>query len=237
MPEVDRAQQREERGQHHQRRRDHAGLGCGIVLCLGLVGAGIGNAEHDQEQRHQRSHRAGHDQRAVAADRGDESCDDRRCHRAAEEAGKGMDREGAAHPRLIHMGRQDRVVGRMIDAVGEAEQHGTDDQRGVAEMQAESDQRTAADGQPDQQDLARADMVGKVTDRRLGQARHHREHRQRETELDIADAELLLQEWEQHRQHEDMEMADPMGDRNPGQGAQRAVGSRLLRCGQNVDHC
>ncbi|GCC48570.1 hypothetical protein chiPu_0032566, partial [Chiloscyllium punctatum] len=29
------AQQREERGQHHQRRRDHAGLGCGIVLCLG----------------------------------------------------------------------------------------------------------------------------------------------------------------------------------------------------------
>ena len=58
-------------------------------------------------------------------------------------------------------------------------------------MQAEQDQREAAEREADQQDLARADMVDEIADRRLGQAGHHREHGQREAELDIADAELL----------------------------------------------
>ena len=103
-------------------------------------------------------------------------------------------------------------------------------------MQAEHDQRAAADAEADQQHLAGADMVGEIADRRLGQAGDHAEHGQREAELDIADAELRLQERKQHRQHEQMEMADPMRDRNRRQRAQRAVGLHLLRCGQNVDH-
>src|SRR5207253_9221171 len=56
------------------------------------------------------------------------------------------------------------------------------------------------------------------------------------TELDIADAELLFKERKQHRQHEEMEMADPMGDRNRSERAQRSVRFGVLRCGQNVDH-
>ena len=89
--------------------------------------------------------RAGHDQRAETADRCHQRGHDGRRHRAAEEARKGVDRERAAHPRFIHMRRQDRIVARMIDAVGEPEQRGADDQRGVAQMQAEHDQRQAAD--------------------------------------------------------------------------------------------
>ncbi len=104
-------------------------------------------------------------------------------------------------------------------------------------MQAEHDQREAADGEADQQHLAGADMIGEIADRGLRQPGHHAEHGQRKAKLDIADAELLLQEREQHRQHEQMEMADPMGDRNPRQRAKRAASDfSLLRCGENVDH-
>ena len=98
-------------------------------------------------------------------------------------------------------------------------------------MQAEHDEREAADGEADQEDLAGADMVGKITHRRLGQAGDDSEHGQRETEFDIADAELAFEEREQHRQHQQMEVADPMRRRNQDQRAQRGVRLRLLRCG------
>ena len=169
-----------------------------------------------------RTDRTGHDQRAEAADRRHQRGHDRGRDRAAEEARKRVDRKRAAHPPYIHMRRQDRIVAGVIDAVGKPEQRGAHDQRGVAQMHAEHDQRQAADGKADQQHLARADMVGEIADRRLRQAGDHAEHGQRETELDIADAELCLQERKQHRQHEQMEMADPMGDRNRRQRAQRS---------------
>ena len=95
---------------------------------------------------------------------------DRWRHRAADEAGKGVDRKRAAHPRFVHMRRQDRVIGRVIDAVGEAEQRGADDQRRIAQMHAEPDQRKAAEAKPAQEDFARADVVGEIADRRLRQA-------------------------------------------------------------------
>ena len=78
-------------------------------------------------------------------------------------------------------------------------------------MQAEHDEREAAEAKPQQQDFAGADMVDDIAERRLGQARDHREYGQREAQFDIADAELRFQEGKQHRQREDMEMAHPMG--------------------------
>lgn len=103
-------------------------------------------------------------------------------------------------------------------------------------MQAEHDQGEAAQRQPHQQDLAGADMIGEITDRRLRQAGCDGEHGQREAKLNIADAELLLEKGEQHRQHQHMKMTDPMGRRNRHQRAQLFVRLRLLRCGQNVGH-
>ena len=91
-----------------------------MMLCLrrcatvgsAIGGTGIGNADDHQQQRHQRADRAGHDQRAEAADRRHQRGHDRGRDRAAEEARKGVDRKRAAHPPDIHMRRKDRVVGR-----------------------------------------------------------------------------------------------------------------------------
>ncbi len=200
------------------------------AIDLAVGGAGIGNADDDQQQRHQRAHRACHDQGAMASGHCNQRSHNGGRDRAAEETGKGVDRKGAAHARRIHVRRQDRIIGRMIDAVGEPEQHGARDQPAVTEMQAEHDQCKAAQRQAHQQDFAGADMIGEIAHRRLGQAGYHGEHGQREAELDIADAELLLQKREQHRQYHQMEMTDPMRRRNRGQRAQRCVRLCLLRC-------
>ena len=79
-------------------------------------------------------------------------------------------------------------------------------------------------------------MIGEIAGRRLRQPGDEAEHGERKAKLDIADAELLLQERKQHRQRENMEMAEPVRDRNRRQRAQRAVGFRLSRSGENVDH-
>jgi hypothetical protein len=56
-------------------------------------------------------------------------------------------------------------------------------------------------------------VIGKVSDRRLRQAGSDGENGERKAQLDIADAELGLEKGKQHRQHEHVEMADPMGRR------------------------
>jgi len=188
------------------------------------------------KQRDNRTRRAGCDQRAMASDHCHQRRHDGGRDGAAEETCEGMDRKGAAHARLIHVGRKDRIIGWMINAVGKSQQHCAGDQPGIAQMQAEHDQREAAHREAHQQDFAGADMIGQIADRRLRQAGCHGEDGQRKAEFDVADAEPYLQKGEQHRQHEYVEMADPMRRRNRGQGAQRFVSLRLLRCGENVDH-
>ena len=210
-------------------RRPHA-----IDLAIG--GARVGNADDDEQQRHQWAHCTGHDQGAIAAGHRNQRGHDGGRHRAAEEAGKSVDRKCAAHARLIDVGRKDRIIGRMIDAVGEPQQHRAGNQPAVTEMYAEHDQREAAKRQAHQQDLAGADMVGKIAHWCLRQGGYDGEHGQREAKLEVVDAELFFQKGEQHRRHREMEMADPMGRRNRSQRAQRGVRLGLLRCGHNVDH-
>ncbi len=211
-------------------------LRCRHTIDLAIGGADIGNADGNEQQRHQRAHRAGHDQGTIASGHRNQPRHDGGCDGAAEEAGKGVDRKCAAHARLIHVGRKDRIIGRMIDAVGKPQQHGACDQPSITEMQAEHDQREAAEREAHQQDFAGADMVGKIAHWCLGQGGYDGEHGQRKAKLDVADAELFFEKREQHRRHHEMEMADPMGRRNPSQRAQRGVGLGLLRCGHNVDH-
>src|SRR6266702_502515 len=138
--------------------------------------------------------------------------------------------------RPIDVGRKDRIIGRMIHAVGEPQQHRAGNQPAVTEMYAEHDQREAAKRQAHQQDLAGADMVGNIAHWRLRQGGYDGEHGQREAKLEVVDAELFFQKGEQHRRHREMEMADPMRRRNTSQRAQRGVRLGLLRCGHNVDH-
>ena len=103
-------------------------------------------------------------------------------------------------------------------------------------MDAEHDQGKAAEGEAHQQDFAGADAIAEIAHRRLGQAGYDGEYRERKAEFDIADAELLFEKGKQHRQHEQMKMADPMRRRNRKQRAQRGVRLRLTRCGQYIDH-
>src|SRR6185295_2124279 len=103
-------------------------------------------------------------------------------------------------------------------------------------MDTEHDKGAAAEREADQQYLAGADVVGKIADRRLGQAGYDGEHREREAEFDVADAESFLEKRKQHRQHEQMKMADPMRRRNCDQRAQRGIRLRLARRGQYIDH-
>ena len=140
------------------------------AIGLAIGRAGIGKIHRDHEQRHRGADRARHHQCAEAADRCHQRRHDRGRHRAAEEAGKGVDRKRAAHPRFIHVRRQDGVIGGVIDAVGKPEQRRAEQQRGVAEMQAQHDQRQAAEAKAGQQHLSGADVIGEIADRRLRQA-------------------------------------------------------------------
>ena len=147
-PGIGKTEQHEEDGQHDDCRGHDILLRCRYSIDRAVGGAGVGYAHDKQQQRDSRSNRSGHDQGAVAAGRGDQRRHDGGRDRAAEESGKGMDRKRAAHARFIHMGRQDRIVGRMIDAVGKAQQRRAGDQPGIAQMDAEHDQGEAADGKP-----------------------------------------------------------------------------------------
>ena len=172
----------------------------------------------------------------MAAGKSNQRRDDCGSDRAAEKTGKRMNRKCAAHARFVHVGGKDRIIRRVIDAIGQPQQHRARNQPGITQIKAQHDQRQPADGEADQQDFARADMIGKVTHGRLRHSGDHRKHGQRKAKLDIADAELLFQEGEQHRQREDVKMAEPVRNRNRRQRPQRAVGFRVSRSGENVDH-
>jgi hypothetical protein len=189
-----------------------------------------------KKKRHQRAGHARGDHRAVAPDRGHQGRHDGWRHRSAKKSGEGVDRKCAAHPRFVHVRREYRVIGRMINAVGQSQERGAYEQRGIAQMYAECDQRSAAEAKAHQQNLPCTEMVGEITNRGLGQAGTHRRNRQCKAEFDIADIEFLFQEGKQHRQHENMEMAHPMGRRYRAQRAELFVFDGLLRCGQNIGH-
>ena len=69
-------------------------------------------------------------------------------HAAAEIAREGMDRERLAHALAVDRGRQDRIVGRVIDSVGDAEQGIADQEHPVARQQGRDADRDAAQVRP-----------------------------------------------------------------------------------------
>ena len=240
-PGIRQTEQREEDRKHDDCRRHHVDARSARAGRSGFGCSGIRRVGDHEQYGNERPDRAGHDQRAVPANGGDKRNHDGRRDGAAEKSGEGMDRECAAHARLVHMCGEDGIVGGMVDAVGEAEQRGARDQPGIADVKTEHDQRKTAHAEAADQDIAGTDAVDQITDRRLRKTGNDREHRQRKAEFDKADAELLLQEREQHRQHQQMEMTDPVRDGDHAEGAQRAVrccpvGCRLICGGRNVDH-
>ena len=205
----ERQRQQDRRGQQQAPAADRRSIARGARAPRRDVGAQRIAARQHQRGHHQPG-RARQQQRQLPADQRGQPDDQGRRQREAGIAAEGVDRERAAHPPAVDRGREDRVVGRMEHAVAEAGDHHQQQQHRVGgpdadEPDAEAEQREAAD-----QDAARAEAVDEEADRRLGQAGRAVEHREREAELDVADAELAPEQREQGRQDQDVEMAEEM---------------------------
>ena len=133
-----------------------------------------------------------------------------RRHRGAEEAREDVQRKCLAGALVRDELREDRVIGRMIDAVRNAEQREHRDQQ--PERRDKPDDREAhrAEHEARDQHRARTDPVDQEARRRLAQRGRDVEGGQREAEFGVADAVELADERKQRRQHQNVEMADEM---------------------------
>ena len=128
-----------------------------------------------------------------------------------------VDGERTAHPVFIDAGRKQRVIGRMVDAVGEAGEAHRNQQPAVAREQTQRKETAAAEDQPERQHLAGAEAVDCESQRRLHQGRDDVENAERKAQLDEAHPHLVRQDRQQRRQGHDVQMADQVGAGNLGQ--------------------
>ena len=99
----------------------------------------------------------------------------------------------------------------MKNGVGQPDKHHRQQHCRIGRRETETEIGEARDQQPEHQHPARADPVDQIADRQLRGDPDDAGGRQCETQLDKTDAELRLQEREQRRQHEMLEMVDEMG--------------------------
>ena len=130
-------------------------------------------------------------QRRAPVHEGEHQGDGGRRQREAEIAGEGVEREGAAHEALVDAPGQDRVIGRMDDAVPHA---GQDRQR--QDHRKGRRQAHRGDGERHQQGAAdqegpRAVAVHPEAHRRLERRRGRAHQRHRQAERGVGHAELL----------------------------------------------
>ena len=131
-----------------------------------------------------------------------------------------MDGEGAAHAGFADAAREDGVVAGVVDGVGDAGEGGGDEQDGVVGEDPDHGEGGAAEQQAGEEDLAGAEAVDGVAHRRLHQGGDDVVDGQRQAELDVADAEGGLEQREQRRQHEHVDVADQVGGADGGEGAE-----------------
>ena len=128
-----------------------------------------------------------------------------------------MNGKGAAHAALVDAAREHRVVGRVVDAVGEARQAHRDQQPSVGRQHPEREEARTAQQQPEGQHPARTEAVDGEAQRRLHQRRDDIEHAEREAQFDEAHPHLVRQQRQQRRQRHDVQVADQVGSGNLAQ--------------------
>ena len=101
-----------------------------------------------------------------------------------------MDRKGAANAGGGNPGREDRVIGRMEHAVGEAQQRHRQQQARIGRRKAKTDKSHRAGDESEHQHPPRADAVDEEPDRQLRADRQDIGDGQGKAELDKANAEL-----------------------------------------------
>ena len=182
----------------------------------------VGQQVH--EQRDGQTDAPGDDERRLDPAEGGKGQKDGRRDGTAEEAGKGVNREGAADPRLGDAVGEDRIVGGVIDAVGKAGQNGGDQQPWIGGDEGDGEEGEAAEDEAGDQHRPRTDAVDEKAGRRLSQAGDDVEGGERQPEIEEADVEALLEQRQQHRQHHNVEMADEMRRRDRQQRLRLAAG-------------
>ena len=136
----------------------------------------------------------------------------RRRHHPSGIAREDVDAEGAALALRAHLGRHDRVIGRVEDGNPDAGDQGDRHQPPVAREQGDQRQRRGLQDQPGEQHRPRADPVDQDAGRELGDAGGDRQHREEQAEIGPAHREIPLDQGKQRRQHQHVEMAEPVAD-------------------------
>ena len=180
--------------------------------------------QEEDEERSCQADAPGDGERRLEPAEGGKRQEDRRSDGAAEEAGKGVDRERATDPGLGDAVGEDRVVGRVIDAVGKAGHDGRKPEPLVGGDEPDREDGQPAEDEPGDEHRSRADAVDEEARRRLGQAGDDVEGGERQPEIEEADVEPLLEQRQHHRQDHDVEMADQVRRRHRQQGLRLASG-------------
>ena len=214
------AEQDEEEDEAQQRRGEERGTAAGrrppAVPGLARMQEALAFDRGSQEKRQgkERPDQSGGDQRRSHAEMRGEDQHRHRRRRIAEHAGAGMDREGTADARRPHSRREDRIIGRVVDGIGDPQQPGRDEEPGIAVDNTDRGEGAAAEAQGCDQQFARAEAIGERGYRQLHQDRDHGRHGQRQAERDKTDAPARRQQRQQGRHHQHVEMADKMGCRH-----------------------
>ena len=189
-----------------------------VKRCAGLVAARLGGrlyrlrrlALPDQDQRGKKPDRRGREVGAAPANDAVQEQQRRRGRRIAHHAGEGVEGKHAAGALGRHVLRKQRVVGRVVDRVGEAEHAEHGDEHPERIDQPRHRDGACANDKPADQPQPRARAVDQKTHGRLQHGRGDVEGGERKPKLGIAHAIFLAHEQEQGREQHDVEMAGKM---------------------------
>ena len=216
--------QQNDRGRQ-QRQRGRALRRAGFRSRAGAIAfaAAIGH----ERQGHQRANQAADDQGRARAAEMRRAKQNRRRDREAEIAHEGVDREGAPHAGLRHLGRQNRIVRRMIDGVRQTDRDRGDDQHGIGGPQADGGESRAAHEQAADEQGARTQTINQKPGRRLRQRRDdvHQRHRQRE--VGVGNVKEGLEVRQQGNEGDPVKVTDEMRRGHQTEGL--VFGSHIVR--------
>ena len=185
--------------------------------------------QHDQYGKHQN---ARYRQRDAPRIRHGQRHHQRRRQRPAQATCDAVHAVGMAEPRRADLAVEQRVVGRVKDAVADAPDDGETGQHPVAGADRVTECRNAEQRQPAEKNRPWAEAVDDETRQRLHRTGDDEENRHQKAQLGIADVKLFLQPGKKRRQQQLAEMAERMGQADQsddtGIAAQRrAAGGRV----------
>ncbi len=206
-----------------RRRRGRARLG--VAGRLGRRGRDSRLAAEAHGERGEETGKAGEGEGRRHAEERRRAEQQHRRHGRAEIAREGVEGEGAAHPRAVDPSGEQRIIGRVVDAIGEPRRRHRHDEHRIARHHRQHEEARPAENEPGREHPAMAEAVADKAHRALHDQRDEVEHGQRRADLEEAAAEMTGQQRQQRRHDHDVDVADPMGERDlrqqPALGADR----------------